>query len=634
MARTTPAHSGYKIQNGVGTGENGKRIDVWVEYSIGAYNIEKNTTPFTAYFYAALNPSYSSETSYSSGLNSTFSVDGSVVSTIKDGPYDFRSASILNLLGSYSGDVAHNNDGTRQIKISGSFTTNSSYITGGSVAEFTITLPTIPRASNIDAASNATLGENCVVKWTPLSAGLYYKLGFQLGSWGHTTEVIHPNSTAQFTYTGYVLPLEVAQQFAGISATMKVVLYTYSDSAGRNNIGTDDAYFTVSLPANLIVSNIDRASDVTLGNNCMVMFTPKVASLRYRLVFSCGQWSATSELIHPNKTSQYTYTGMALPLEVARQFDEISATMKVVLYTYTDSAGQSQIGAVEEYFTVYVPDNASTKPAVSMTLTPGTTPIAGLFIQGMSTVKVNVSATDPYDASIKAYSVSIGGVSYGNPYTSEYLNSVGAVKVTGHATNSRGFTGSKESSIEVIEYSRPQLQNLSVERCTQAGTPGENGTYLKISATRKYSKVMSGGKQNNFCPIRFRYMAETDSNWSGWTTILSGDASVDSVTTGPLVGNLSPDKGYIVQINATDTLGYPANATLWILNQSVFMHRKAGGKALGLGKYVERDNLLDVAWDATFRGTTTVGTPVNDTDAVNKAYVDGLIADLKAKLGL
>lgn len=527
MARTTPAHSGYKIQNGVGTGENGKRIDVWVEYSIGAYNIEKNTTPFTAYFYAALNPSYSSETSYSSGLNSAFSVDGGVVSTIKDGPYDFRSTSKLNLLGSYSGDVAHNNDGTRQIKISGSFTTNSSYITGGNVEEFTITLPTIPRASGIDGAS-----------------------------------------------------------------------------------------------------------DVTLGNSCAVVFTPKAASMRFQLVFSCGNWSAASGVIHPNTTNQYTYAGMVLPLEVARQFAKNSATMKVVLYTYSDSAGKNQIGVDEAQFTVHVPDNASTKPVVSMTLTPGTTPIPGVYIQGMSTVKVDIRAEDPYGANIEEYSVSIGGASYGNPYTSEYLNSVGAVKVTGHATNSRGFTGSKESSIEVIEYSRPQLQNLSVERCTQAGTPGENGTYLKISASRKYSKVMSGGKQNNFCPIRFRYMAETDSNWSGWITILAGDANVDTVTTGPLVGNLSPDKGYIVQINATDTLGYPANATLWILNQSVFMHRKAGGKALGLGKYVERDNLLDVAWDATFRGTTTVGTPVNDTDAVNKAYVDGLIADLKAKLGL
>ena len=35
MARTTPVHSGYTIINGVGSGTNGGRIDVWVEYKLG-----------------------------------------------------------------------------------------------------------------------------------------------------------------------------------------------------------------------------------------------------------------------------------------------------------------------------------------------------------------------------------------------------------------------------------------------------------------------------------------------------------------------------------------------------------------------------------------------------------------------
>ena len=36
MARTTPINSGYTVvSTGVGTGTNGDRIDVWVEYLIG-----------------------------------------------------------------------------------------------------------------------------------------------------------------------------------------------------------------------------------------------------------------------------------------------------------------------------------------------------------------------------------------------------------------------------------------------------------------------------------------------------------------------------------------------------------------------------------------------------------------------
>lgn len=495
MARANPAHSGYTIQHGVGTGSNGNRIDVWVEYFIGAYNIAENTTPFTAYFYAALNPSYSSNTSHQNGLNSTFSVDGAVVSTITAGAYDFRSSNTLNLLGSYSGNIAHNNDGTRSITISGSFTTASSYITGGYVSEFTINLPTIPRKSNIDSAS-----------------------------------------------------------------------------------------------------------DVTLGNNCVVRFTPKAASMWYRVEFNLNDWTASSEIFCPNTTSQYTYTGINIPLDVARQFQESSCPMEVVLYTYSDSAGQNQIGADDAYFDAIVPDNSYTKPAVNMSVAPGTTPISGLYIQGLSTVQVTLSATDHYGADISSKGVAIGGTSYEEPYTSGYLNAIGNVAVTGYATNSRGFTGTKKSSIEVIQYSRPKIQNVSVVRCTADGTPSDSGTYLKISATRSYSKVMSGGTQRNHCEIHYCYKAESDEGMSDWDTILATDASADTVTTEPLLGNLSAEKVYMVWVQAIDTLGYTGDATISLPSASVFMHRRAGGKAMGLGKYVEADNLLDVAWNVKVRG--------------------------------
>ena len=515
MARANPVHSGYTIQHGAGTGTYGFRIDVWVEYYIGAPNIEANTTPFTAYFYAALNPSYTSSTTHQNGLNSTFSVDGSVVSRITAGPYDFRSPNTLNLLGSYSGDVAHNNDGTRSIKISGSFTTKSDYIAGGNVPEFTIQLPTIPRASTIDSASN-----------------------------------------------------------------------------------------------------------VTLGNNCTVRFTPKAASMRYKLDFLCGSWVASSGLIHPNTTNQYSYTGINLPLDIAWQFSGSKTQMKVVLYTYTDSAGTNQIGMDDGYFNIYVPDNQHTKPSVSLSVAPDTTPISGLYIQGLSTVKASVSATDPYGASINALSVDIGGTNYSSPYTSGYLNTTGTVKVVGHATNSRGFEGTKETNIDVIAYSKPQIKNVSVVRCTANGTQDEAGKYLKISATRSYSKVESGGKQNNYCRIQYRYKAELDSGWSGWATILENGASSDTVTTGALLGSLSAEKVYVVQVGVIDTMDYYADSTITLPTASVFMHRRAGGKAMGLGKYVEEDNLLDVAWNVKLRGTTTVETPVGASDAVNKTYVD------------
>lgn len=526
MARVTPVNAGYTIINGSGTGINGNRIDVWMEYQLGEQNIVENYTPITVYFYAALADGKQSNTEQDYGMDSALKVDGNPGVGKTNKGYYFTKPNYVNDLGSFTGNIPHNADGTKTLTLEGSFTTRSSYISGGAVS---------------------------------------------------------------------------AQ---------------------------------VELPAIAKASDIDSALDVTLGNKCSVKFTPKAASFRFKLEFSCGEWAVISDLIHPNTINQYTYTGTELPLEVARQFVESSSTMNVVLYTYSDSEGENLTGTNDASFTVYVPDNSETKPTVSMSLTPGKTPISGLYIQGLSTVQADISATDPYGANIEDYSVTIGGTSYGPPYDSEYLNTTGAVKVTGYATNSRGFIGSAESSIDVIAYSRPQIQNVSVVRCTQDGTQSEDGTYLRISATRNYSKVMSGDTQHNHCQIRYRYRAETVSEWSDWSTILETDASGDAVITDALLGNLSTEKVYIVQVGVIDTLGFQANATITIATKSVFMHRRAGGKAMGLGKYVEEDNLLDVAWDARFRGKVTVEAPVNDTDAVNKAYVDALIAQLQAQLGL
>ena len=153
MARTTPINSGYSIINGTGTGSAGNRIDVWVEYNVGAGDIVTNSTPFTAYFYAALNPSYTSSTENATGLNSTFQVDGKAGTGVTNGAYNFTSSSKVNFLGSYSGNIPHNADGSKTVIIVGSFTTLSSYISGGNISA-TVALSQINRGLvSIDTGS-------------------------------------------------------------------------------------------------------------------------------------------------------------------------------------------------------------------------------------------------------------------------------------------------------------------------------------------------------------------------------------------------------------------------------------------------------------------------------------------------
>ena len=156
-----------------------------------------------------------------------------------------------------SGNIAHDSDGSKSVSVSVNFSGYSP--DGGGSSGFsvsgssTVALTTIPRASSVTSAANTTLGNKCGVKWTPLSSAFRYKLKFSLGDWSDTTGVIAPGTTAAYTYTGYTIPLAVANRIdaSAKTGTMTATLYTYSDAGCTNQIGAvSSKSFTVTIPEN------------------------------------------------------------------------------------------------------------------------------------------------------------------------------------------------------------------------------------------------------------------------------------------------------------------------------------------------------------------------------------------------
>ena len=146
--------------------------------------------------------------------------------------------------------VDHKDDGSGTVKVR---TWMDTSISAGVVEKSeTITLTTIARASSISSATAVTLGNKCSVKWTPKAAAFRYKLKFALGEWSYTTGAIHPNTTDAYTYSGYTIPLDVANQIPNSNTgTMTVSLYTYSDSGATTQVGSADSEtFTVTVPDN------------------------------------------------------------------------------------------------------------------------------------------------------------------------------------------------------------------------------------------------------------------------------------------------------------------------------------------------------------------------------------------------
>jgi hypothetical protein len=411
------------------------------------------------------------------------------------------------------------------------------------------------------------------------------------------------------------------------SGTVKVRTWMDTDISA----GVVEKSQTITLTTIARASSISSASAVTLGNKCSVKWTPKSAAFYYKLGFQLGDWKYSTEVVHPNKTTEYTYTGLTIPLEVANQISssKTSGTMSVYLHTFSDSAGKVQIGNTSSAtFTVTIPDNNSTKPAVSMDLSAVSSlpsGFDGLYIQGKTKVKASLSAKEKYGASIKSYSMKVDGTTYdsGDSYTSGYLTKTGSFTVYGYAKDSRGYTGSASKSITVIGYSKPKILDVVAARCDADGNLADSGTYLKIIAKRSYSPVNSGGVQKNFCQIRYRYKAASASSYSSWTTILAKDnLTSDQVTTGAMLGGvLAVTSSYLVQVQAIDDIGEYSETLVSVPTDIVHNHKTKNG--WGFGKYCEGENLLDVGWDAHFHGEVRIG----DTGMTLKDYILAVISE-------
>lgn len=388
-------------------------------------------------------------------------------------------------------------------------------------------------------------------------------------------------------------------------------------------------------------SSITAVDTVVLGEKCYVRWTPMSESFRYKLKFAFDHWEATTDAIHPNTTSPYTYTGYTIPLEVAYHIPyDYRGTMSVTLYTYSDSGASEQVGdGSTTTFNFIVP--ASTGPDLEMVLRPvHSLPEAfdNIYVQGLSRVKAYFVATPKYNAEITSYDMTVDGSVYGefNDYTSIYLTKAGTIPVVGHAKDSRTHDGYADGTIEVIPYANPKVQNVSVKRCDENGNLDDSGSYLRITATRNYQPVVSEGVQKNFCEIQYCYKAESAYSYSDWVSILhDDDLDSDTITTGALLnGTVDPGTTYRVLVRAVDTIGNTSSSETLVPTDKVYWHRDGARNSLGLGKICEHDNALDSWWDFYMNDhkITGLADPEGDTDAVNLGYLKEYIKNYIANL--
>lgn len=428
----------------------------------------------------------------------------------------------------------------------------------------------------------------------------------------------------------YIVNYTLPQNATATIVDTTITVNHESDGSGtvavRTWMDTGISVGTVKQNESLTLTTIPRASSIDalscstayFDGTFTYKYTPKSASFynRCNIVLHHKDTYILVKSIYLGQkaTTQQTETVTLAESELSIIYNKLpndtKSTLRFTFRTYSDSGYSTQIGdESNKEITLTIPNTDDIQPTATMTLTPVSSlasPFNTLYVKGKSRVKVTLTGGEgKCGASITSYTVSVGGVSGASPYTSDYFTKAEEVTIIGTVTDSRGYSRSYHTQITVIDYSRPQIIPISSEseviaaRCDSGGNIVDNGTYLKIKAKRSYSKVSSGDVQKNFCSIRYRYKAE-GGNYSSWTTILAEKASSDEIVTGALLGGaLDITRTYSVQVQAIDSIGETGTTTISLPTERVYMHKAGSINSLGIGKYAEEENTVDIAENIT-----------------------------------
>lgn len=456
------------------------------------------------------------------------------------------------------------------------------------------------------------------IQWTSTQSG---------SSWnGYTktaTYYVSINGGAEQAYpVTYTLPQNSTATIADVTITVT----HRADGTGtvkvRTWMDTGISAGVVELSKSLTLATIPRvsvptlsANSIDIGKGITIYTNRQSSSFTHHLYYSVNGGSFVG--VTSGITDSITWT---VPYDILSSIPNSNqATVTIKLYTFS---GETNLGNKDVSFTAYVPSNANTQPSITVNeIKPISTlpsPFNTLYVQGLSRVKADFTASGVRGSNIKSRSVVVEGETCdsSDDYTSKYLSGHGEITVTLSATDSRGVTGSVTRKINVMAYAKPKIMGTSdgadivCSRCDAKGNITDSGTYLKVKARRSYSKVMSD-VQKNFCAIVVRY-GTASGQMSAWQTILAKDnLSTNDVDSEPLLGGaLSVDTSYVVQVGVKDDISDAVYATFHIPTDKIDSHE--GNGFLALGKYSEKAG-FECAWDAEFYGDVTIqGSKVYD----------------------
>lgn len=367
----------------------------------------------------------------------------------------------------------------------------------------------------------------------------------------------------------------------------------YASFSGPNPTFTSGFPYGSATSGLITLTTIPRASNPTFspnpaefGSNVTITTNRASGTFTHTIEYALG--ASTGSIA----TGVGASTVWAIPNSLMSEIP--NSTLANIAITTKTYDGATLIGTTVTNLPVDVPSTVVpdfTTVTHSETVTVVATEV-GAYVQGLTKLALAITgAAGVYGSTISSYKIEVAGqtINAASGTLPVPLSVAGTYNIVGTITDSRSRVKTKNVSITVLAYTPPAIDPavFRLRRSDAAGTPDEEGTYIRIDLKADAQSLLVSSVQKNNLTYKIYTRLRDDLTWDLQDTVNTGSVAFNSYDT---VGTYAIESAWEVRIEVLDKFATAAIAGT-IATAAIFMHWDENG--LAVGKFWEQ-GALDV----------------------------------------
>ena len=333
--------------------------------------------------------------------------------------------------------------------------------------------------------------------------------------------------------------------------TYYFVLSPYTTSSGIANYASiSNVGLSATVYYEADATQIISASSGNIGESINIKVTDD--GLSHQINYTVGSRSGT---ISTSTASEFSWN---VPLQIANECKNdtsVSCTITCI----------SPAGEDSSEITQYVPNSSTFKPTISVSRFEKVNEDEqvddwDIFLQGYTKLKYTLRASANY-SDIASYEIAYGAFSIKvepssgtasisvSETTDTALSESGTYKCRMTVTDTRGYSSTSDDvEIEVLEYSKPSISAITMERREISGLVDR--TDFHAVGTMQYSSIVS----RNSCSMWFEYKERSSEVWTV-VSEMSGEGDTKQVVVDNEGAGFDGTVSFNMRLGVRDTLG-------------------------------------------------------------------------------